>query len=94
MSGKLNELINLLFCKVNAPACRADQRRIELQPLSGTVLFSFLQCALNSCKDQLSGRTSLLSRSLMELPVQIAGKIDRCPNGAGLHILIMPKRLK
>src|SRR5271170_6240881 len=91
MSGKLNKLINLLVCKVNAPARRANQRRIEFQPLSGTVFFPFLQRPLDASQYQLARRTAPARRRFMNLLVQLARKIDRRADRPGLHLFIMTK---
>ena len=79
----LDELIDFFISNTDLATSRGNQWRIEVQPLPGTVLFSFLECALNSCEDQLPGGKSLWSGRLM----QVAGKIDRGSDGVGSHYL-------
>src|SRR5271166_309669 len=85
ISGKLNEFISLFVGDRNAPSRRPDQRRIEAQPPLRPRRFAFFHGVLDGCKNELASGTALAGGSLVQPAMEVAGNVDRSPDGCWLH---------
>src|SRR6202167_6751240 len=89
ISGKLNEVINLVVGEINAAARWTDQPFLQAKFPARLTHISLFHDPLNTAQNELASRAARSRCRLMDPAMQITGNVDGGSDTRGLHTKIM-----